>query len=105
MEGLAIGRIVHYVLSIVDAEAINRRRQHAVNHMEEHRNNATGVQVHVGNTVQKGMVYPVMIIRVWSTNGLINGQVFLDGNDLYWVTSIEFDEKGREGTWHWPEKA
>lgn len=83
----SIGQIVVYVLSSDDADAINRRRD--------------GSQVHVGNEVSAGDHYPMVITRVWAYDG-VNGQVFLDGNDLYWTTSVAEGED--ELTWHWPER-
>ena len=32
----------------------------------------------------------------------VNGQVFLDGDDSLWVTSIK--EGTESGTWEWPKK-
>lgn len=104
-----IGRIVHYTLRAQDAEAINRRRQHARDHLATHQENATGVQVHVGNSVAEGEVYPLLITRVWPGDpatdphaGSINGQVMLDGNDLFWATSIHCGEG--PGTFAWPPR-
>lgn len=84
-----VGRIVQYVMREQDAEAINRRRQHARDHMDEHRANSNGVQVHVGNEVKAGDVFPLVITRVWGSDptSAFNGQVLLDGNDLFWATS------------------
>lgn len=97
-----IGRIVHYRLSETDAEAINRRRDHARKHMEVHRANANGVQVHVGNRVEAGEAFPLVITQVWGgdPDSLVNGQVMLDGNDLFWATSVGVGEG--PGTWSWP---
>lgn len=85
-----IGRIVHYTLSAHDAAAINKRRKDARDHQTEHVANSTGVQVHVGNDVREGDVYPMIITRVWgdTPESCVNGQVFLDGNDLYWASSV-----------------
>lgn len=102
-----IGRIVRYTLAAHDADAINRRRAGAQNL------NAAGVtlasqnlgpQIHTGNTVHEGEVYPLVITRTWSDQpgGAINGQVLLDGNDTLWVTSrCGGDEAGQ---YHWPER-
>ena len=101
-----IGRIVHYRLSAADAEAINRRREHAQAHLDEHRANSNGVQVHVGNRAAEGDVFPMVITRVWQpgeSEGHVNGQVLLDGNDLLWVTSVNVGSGPR--TFSWPERA
>ncbi len=99
-----IGRIVHYRLRDTDADAINRRRKDARAKMDWHRENKTGAQVHVGNDVSGGEIYPMIITRVWGTDptSAVNGQVLLDGNDLYWVTSTALgDEPGR---FCWPNR-
>lgn len=104
----AIGRIVHYRLSFDDAVAINRRREHARRHISEHAANANGVQVHVGNDVREGETYPMMITNVLGSphrqhpNSPINGQVMLDGNDLFWATSVWLGEG--PGTFSWPQR-
>jgi hypothetical protein len=103
----SVGRIVHYTLNEQDAEAINRRRSHARAHMPEHQANSNGVQVHVGNAVSAGEVYPLVITKVCShhapTEGTaVNGQVLLDGNDLYWATSV--DEGEGQGHWAVPPR-
>jgi hypothetical protein len=84
------GRIVQYTLSKQDADATNKRRKDAHLHMAEHIANSNGVQVHVGNQPAEGDVYPMMIVRTWGSTetSSVNGQVFLDGNDLLWVTSV-----------------
>jgi hypothetical protein len=99
----SIGRIVHYTLSAQDAEAVNKRRADSSAHMAEHRENSNGVQIHVGNGVREGDIFPMVITRAWpaDTHG-VNGQVFLDGNDLLWVTSIAEGEGPR--TWSWPPR-
>ena len=63
----SIGRIVHYKLSAEDAEAINRRHQHARAAMKQHIDNANGVQVHAGNDVKADESYPMVITRVWGS--------------------------------------
>lgn len=100
----SIGRIVHYTLSEQDAAAINKRRADAKNL------NAAGVtlasqelgaQIHTGNWVSAGEVYPMVITRVWR-NGPddgVNGQVLLDGNDLFWATSVTSGEGERHYSW------
>lgn len=97
-----IGRVVIYTLKERDAEVINRRREHAKAHMEEHRANATGVMVHVGNQVSAGDKFPMMITKVWGhePNGSVNGTVNLDGSDTFWATSVGVGDVA--GTWAWP---
>jgi hypothetical protein len=100
-----IGRIVHYRLTAQDVEAINRRRAHALAHMNEHRENANGVQIHVGNGTDEGDAYPMIITQVWGDqpDSVVNGQVFMDGNDLLWATSVGVGVG--PGTWRWPTRS
>lgn len=85
----SIGRIVHYTVSSSDVGQVNRRRTDASNFP-------------TGNSVSPGMVFPMMIVRVWGTDGSVNGQVSLDGNDTLWVTSVKEGEG--QGTWAWPAR-
>jgi hypothetical protein len=99
----SIGRIVHYALGEHDALAINRRRADSSVHMAEHRENANGVQIHIGNLVQTGDAYPLVITRVWNTDpGTVNGQLLLDGNDTLWVTSVTPGDG--VGHYSWPQR-
>lgn len=99
-----LGRTVHYRLSQQDADAINKRRADALNR------NAAGVtlasqelgaQIHTGNHATAGEVYPMVITRVWGNEptSAVNGSVFLDGNDLYWATSVTCGDGERHFTW------
>lgn len=104
------GRIVHYVLREADAEAVNRRRTtggaiaermpiYAQAHITE--------WPFVGNLATAGDVLPMIIARVWPDEygaGVpgVNGQVFLDGNDTLWVTSVR--EGTEPGTWCQPPR-
>lgn len=92
------GRIVCYVLSEKDVQAINRHRGKP--------RVLAGAQAHVGNQAHEGDVVPAIV--VWADNneaGTINGQAFLDGNDTLWLASVPFDDEGARGSWHWPPKA
>lgn len=96
-----IGRIVHYRLSQEDAEQINRRRADANDQMGWHREHKTGAQVHVGNSVAAGDAFPMVITRVWgpTETSAVNGQVMLDGNDLFWATSVTVGDGPRSFSW------
>lgn len=89
-----IGRIVIYKLGFDDVEYIRRRRNSG--HVAEH-----------GNSIAAGDEFPMIVVRVLpdefgpSVPG-INGQLFLDGNDRFWVTGKA--EGTENGTWHWPER-
>lgn len=101
MGQIAPGRIVLLKLSDTQAEAINRRRRNAADHMEQHQANANGVMIHIGNFVKMGDVFPMIITRVWGTGvGAVNGMLFLDGNDPFWVTSAL--EGDGPGDYVWP---
>lgn len=106
-----IGRIVHYVLNAGDAAAINRRRDdfqafqrgHAHPH-EPGQPGATGHQAHIGNPAAAGDVCPAMVVRRFDGNDVVvNLQVWLDGNDVYWATSRK--EGDQPGTWCWPPRS
>lgn len=107
----SIGRILHYVLTANDCEAIQQRRKplgtfHEANWPE-------GAQAHVGNPVHEGLHVPLVVTAVWpneygeGTVG-VNGQVLLDGNDSLWVTSARLQDDslppGVIGWCHWPER-
>lgn len=93
------GRIVHYMLTAADAEAVNRRREHAVESGIMTQN--TGAQVHFGNPAAEGHVLPMMVTR--TNMNSINGQVFLDGNDTLWATSTMYGgDEPEPGQWTWP---
>ena len=107
-----IGRIVIYTLTSMDAEAINRRREHAAAHMAEHRANSTGVMVHVGNEVYQGQEFPMIITRVWGPDAgsAVNGTVLLDGSDTFWVCSAVVDQAASDeprtsGMYRWPVRS
>jgi len=83
-----IGRIVHYTLSEQDANAITNQRRVSETHL-------------TGNPVAEGQVYPMVITRTWGdqSESAVNGQVLLDGNDTYWVTSVSCGEGPRHFVW------
>lgn len=87
-----LGLTVLYHLAATDAEAINRRRKDARDQLDWHREHKTGAQIHVGNDVHEGDEFPMVITRLWGADAMsaVNGQVLLDGNDLFWATSTCF---------------
>lgn len=97
----SIGRIVRYSLTADNATAINKRRKDAQNLNADGVTLAgqqLGAQIHTGNQVSEGDVFPMVITRVWGDqpDSAVNGQVFLDGNDLFWATSALWgDAPGR----------
>jgi hypothetical protein len=102
-----IGRIVHYTLSEADAEQVNRRREDAITHRAKAQRFDdqvvlhTGGQVHTGNVANPGDTYPAIIVRTWGSTpeSSVNLQVFLDGNDTLWVTSVVAGEGQRKFAW------
>lgn len=108
----SIGRIVHYTLTADDAAQINRRRtsSEAILHrIKKNSDDAThwplGAQAHIGNEVAWGQTLPMVIVAVHS-DICVNGQVFLDGNDLFWVKSGMLNPAFEpvEGHWMWPNQ-
>lgn len=106
-----IGRIVHYVLTQDDANAINKRRAD----FQAFRSNfsgpsdpgqagADGHMAHVGNHAAEGDVYPAMVVRIFehASPGCVNLQVHLDGTDVFWATSRY--EGNQSGHWTWPPR-
>lgn len=96
-----IGRIVHYKLTNIDAEQINRRRVAQPASPEWPK----GAVAHSGNSVSEGDVFPMIITRIFDpeTKGsAVNGQVLLDGNDTFWATSRK--EGDEAGNWFWPPR-
>lgn len=103
-----VGRIVHYTLDRKDAEHANRRRT-TTKSIADRSNAGTwalGAQAHIGNEHREGQVLPMIVVAIFQPGdpqGIVNGQVFLDGNDQLWVTSAH---KGTgPGTWAWPARA
>jgi hypothetical protein len=82
-----VGRIVHYTLTENDAAAIKKARADA------------GYVAQHGNAPHEGDVLPMLIVRPSGSpdGSSVNGQVFLDGNDTFWATSLTEGE----GPGHW----
>lgn len=99
-----IGRIVLFKLTKAQAEQVNRRRlgQDNVPAIVDRVNWPVGAQAHVGHPAAEGDTSPMIVTRVWADLDGVNGQVFLDGNDVLWVTSAL--EGTEPGTWAWPQK-
>jgi hypothetical protein len=97
MSSLTIGRIVHYTLDEEDVTSIERSRGVLVFGV------ITGP---AGNRIDRGQTYPAMIVRVHtpSSPSSVNLQVFLDGDDSYWATSVGESDYGVPGFWAWPER-
>lgn len=100
----SIGCTVIYTLAEHDAAEINRRRVDAARNLDKIREDALGYVAHVGNWVEAGDKFPMIIVRVWNTEPTeqtaVNGSVLLDGTDTYWATSRVQGEA--PGQWHAP---
>ena len=99
-----IGRIVHYCLTEQQAAEINRRRTTGPSIAERIKVVAWphGAQAHIGNAAREGDTFPGLIVRTWGTDptSAVQLQVFLDGNDVLWATSVCVGDG--PGTWSWP---
>ncbi|MER8560205.1 hypothetical protein [Mesorhizobium sp. M0578] len=51
--------------------------------------------------LKEGDVFPLIITKVWgdTETSAFNGQLMLDGNDLFWVTSTAIGEGNRQCFW------
>lgn len=97
---VTIGRIVRYWLTDWDVSEIINRRTRA--------NHILGQNTVMGTTPCVGQVLPMIVTSVFDdpTRGfvpVVNGKVFLDGDDNYWVEGIP--EGNGPGEWHWPERS
>lgn len=101
-----VGRTVQYTLSEDDAGQINRRRTDGKSIAERIKAAIwpLGAQAHIGNQAEAGQVYPMVVVRTWgdAPGSSVNGQVMLDGNDVFWATSRT--EGTQPGTWAWPAR-
>lgn len=90
----SVGRIVHIRLSEDCARNANADR--------------AACECLKGSTVNTTDAYPLLITKVWdggeaaTETTLVNGQVFLDGNDTFWVTSVQQGTK--PGQWFEPPR-
>jgi hypothetical protein len=109
----SVGRIVHMKLSAQCATEVNRRRADAREKAADVRAGRVtmqhGEQIHIGNEASEGDEYPMLIVRVWASPPdspateatTVNGQIFLDGNDVLWATSVA--QGDQNGQWQ-PER-
>lgn len=114
----SIGRIVHYTISAQDATEIMRRRTNGKSIADRIKQEVqlrdgtqppvfgwpAGAQAHIGNDAREGQVFPMLIVAVWGSTptSSVNGQVFLDGNDVFWALSRSVGTS--PGTWSWPPR-
>ena len=88
-------RIVIYTLTQEDAELINYKRS-----IKQARDD---IQDIIGNPVAAGETYPMLIVRCFgnSPDSAVNGRLFLDGDDTFWVRSTSVGEG--PGKFQWPQ--
>lgn len=99
--------IFTYRLTAEQAQQVNRRRTTpaAIAERIQMGEWPLGAQAHIGSPVSEGDAFPLIVVRL-SLNDAdprileVNGQVFLDGNDTLWVTSVR--EGNGAGTWSRP---
>lgn len=103
MDGLVPGRIVYFVFAAAQADEVMRRRTNGPSIAERIKSALwpIGAQAHIGNSVTEGTIAPAMIVAVNGPSGNSNLKVMLDGTDVYWALSRDYDEKKTPGTWHW----
>lgn len=110
-----LGRIVHYKLTAEDATQINQRRTTGGAIASRMKSSSpadegddariygwpAGAQAHIGNEVKEGDVFPMLITRVWGSDptSAVNGQAYLDGNDVLWVTSAQVGDQPHQFSW------
>ena len=92
--------VVNYKLSADDAAKINRRRTTPTSIAERIKEKIwpAGAQAHIGNEAFEGQILPMVITGIWGDT-CVNGQVFLDGNDTLWVTSVQ--QGSDPGNWNY----
>lgn len=98
-----VGRVVLYCLHRADISDINRRRRDASAKFHLHEWQRNGLQLHVGNEVNEGDVFPAIVVRTWGkdADSLVNLKVLLDGNDDFWATSRGVSDGPSPGKYHW----
>lgn len=74
-----LSRIVLYTLTAADAIRIKRHRELHLNF---------GIGTHF-NEAKEGDVLPMIVVAGTDGDGAVNGQIFCDGVDSHWVTSVK----------------
>lgn len=98
-----VGRIVIVKVSEQMVLEINRRRTTGSSIASRIKEDKwpIGAQAHIGNSPEIGQEFPMIITKVWSDT-CVNGQIFLDSNDVYWGTSVS--QGDHNGMWNWPAR-
>jgi hypothetical protein len=102
---ISIGRSVIYTLTEGDCQTINERRWLRVRELRSEASPKVDVNFVAkmatdfkGADPAPGMVFPMMVVKVIRP-GVLNGQVFLDGNDTLWVQNVTEAKDPRPGCW------
>lgn len=104
-----IGQIVLYKLADTDATQINKRRDDFNAAPPQN----SGLVAHIGNRAVTGDIFPAVIVRTFGAS-TVQLQVFLDGNDTFWATSVAHakdlihyspDNLHPQLSWIWPNEA
>lgn len=90
---IAVGKIVDYKISVEESFIINDLKDTVRDLSEE--------PIYRGNKATAGQTFPLLVTRL-SSDGSINGQLFLDGNYSYWVNNAV--EGIGPHTWNWPKE-
>jgi hypothetical protein len=105
-----IGRVVHFKLTNAQVDEIAGRRTTVASVQDRIKGGTwpVGIQAHIGAGNSEGDVLPMIITRIHLDQfgpGIdgVSGQVFLDGNDSFWVENVA-EGKG-PGQWAWPARA
>ncbi len=101
-----LGERVFYRLTAADAEKVNRLRTDGDSIRERMAQGQwpAGAQVHIGEHVSEGQLLPMIVTalhdeRTPGFSDTIGGQVFLDGNDTFWVRRCGNGDQ--PGQWSW----
>lgn len=92
-----LGQDVWYTLTALDAQCITDRRRAA----EQAATQWPHLIGPSGSDVDKGDLVAAKVVRIRSLDGPVSLQVFLDGNDAYWVERAEAGVG--PGHWTWPD--
>jgi hypothetical protein len=102
---MQLGEHVIYRLSAEDAAQINRRRTDGPSISDRIREGEwpLGAQAHIGSHVSAGIDFPMIVVRFRDAGDgkfIVNGQLFLDGSDSFWVKNAA--EGDAPGMYHFP---
>ncbi len=98
IEGLTVGRIVHYVLEWGTSKGEHRP---AIVVRDWKQENGL-VQLQVFTDGWNDGFKSTHLVQVGEQH--VEGMLGIDQN-VIWRTSVHYDEAKEPGTWHWPERA